>query len=75
MLHRIPLLTLFFFLIVPVYAREYLVNQVLPMDADPAHISLQLYATAEGGDLLETHVLPGNQWQLQEINEETLLLL
>ena len=42
MLHRIPLITLFFFLIVPLYAREYLVNQVLPMDADPAHISLQL---------------------------------
>ena len=77
MLRRYLILTLFFILFSSVSAREYLVNQVLPaeqMGAGPEQVTLSIYAAVEGGNLLEAHVLPANQWQLQEVSGQILLL-
>ena len=77
MLRRYLILTLFFILFSSVSAREYLVNQILPeeqMGAEPQQVTLSIYAEVEGGNLLEAHVLPTNQWQLQEVPGEVLLL-
>ena len=77
MLRRYLILTLFFILFSSVSAREYLVNQILPeeqMGAEPQQVTLSIYAEVEGGNLLEAHVLPANQWQLQEVSGQILLL-
>ena len=67
-------LILFFILVSSVNAREYLVNQVLPIDSEPEQVTLNLFATAEGSNPLEMHVLPENQWQLQDVSGEVLVL-
>ena len=77
MLRRYLFLSLFFIICASVSAREYLLNQVMPaeqMDAEPEQVTLSIYTALEGGDLLEMHVLPTNQWQLQDVPGEILLL-
>ena len=77
MLRRYLIPTLFLVLFSSPSAREYLVNQVLPADQmsiEPEQVTLSIYAQEEGGNLLEVHVLPTSQWQLQEAPGEVLLL-
>ena len=72
LLRRIVFL-LIVFLIFPAYAREYVVSHAVPEELQGGAIgkvTVSLYATAEGGEVLEVHQLPVGQWQLKSDGEE-----
>ncbi len=64
-------------LISVVGAREYWLDARLPemLSNAPAQVVVTLYRQAEGGEALETHLLPENQWRLEaeEIDASHLL--
>ncbi|WP_457668973.1 hypothetical protein [Thiolapillus sp.] len=66
-------MVLLFFLTASVGAREYVVSHAVPEEVQGGAIgkvTVSLYATAEGGEVLEVHQLPAGQWQLKSDGEE-----
>ncbi len=77
MLLRHLVLFLLLILVSPVNAREYVVSHRVPEDINDSSIgkiTLILYATPEGGEVLEVHQLSTDQWQLKGENKPSRAL-